>query len=233
MELNGVINVYKEQGWTSFDVVNKLRNLLKVKKCGHTGTLDPNAEGVLCVCVGKATKLADKLTASDKEYETVMLLGKTTDTQDITGVVTKEMPVNVSEDKVRETVMSFIGEQEQIPPMYSAKKIKGKKLYELAREGKVVERKPSHINIYSIDILEMNLPRVKMRVSCSKGTYIRTLCNDIGDRLLCGGTMESLLRTGACGFSVTESVKIAEIKDFVDAEDYSFLHPLGEFDGIC
>lgn len=232
MELNGVINVYKEKGWTSFDVVNKLRNLLKVKKCGHTGTLDPDATGVLCICIGKATKLADKLTGSDKEYETVMLLGKTTDTQDVTGVVTKESEVTSSEGEVMEAISSFIGEGEQIPPMYSAKKVNGKKLYELAREGKVVERKPSHINIYSIDVLEVNLPRVKMRVNCSKGTYIRTLCNDIGEKLGCGGVMEELMRTKACGFSVSESVKISDIQDLISKEDFSFIHPLGEFDGI-
>lgn len=232
MELNGLINVYKEKGWTSFDVVNKLRNLLKVKKCGHTGTLDPEAMGVLCICIGKATKLADKLTASDKEYETVMLLGKTTDTQDITGVVTKESKVMVSERDVLDAIFSFVGEGEQIPPMYSAKKVKGKKLYELAREGKVIERKPSPINIYSIDVLEVNLPRVKMRINCSKGTYIRTLCNDIGESLGCGGVMEELLRTKACGFSVTESVKVSDIQELILKEDFSFIHPLGEFDGI-
>ena len=192
---SGIINVYKEKGFTSFDVVAKLRGILRTKKIGHTGTLDPDTEGVLPVCIGRATKVCDILTDKDKVYEAVMLLGVETDTQDTSGEILRERPVEVSEDAVKEAILSFIGDYAQVPPMYSALKVNGKKLYELAREGKTVERKARNVQILSIEILEMNLPRVRMSVHCSKGTYIRTLCNDIGEKRGCGGCMEKLLRT--------------------------------------
>ena len=208
---SGIINVYKEKGFTSFDVVAKLRGILKTKKIGHTGTLDPDAEGVLPVCIGRATKVCDILTDKDKIYEAVLLLGVETDTQDTTGEILKELPVEESESVVKEAILSFVGEYAQIPPMYSALKVNGKKLYELAREGKTVERKARNVQIFSIEILEMDLPRVRMSVHCSKGTYIRTLCHDIGQKLGCGGCMEKLLRTKAGIFELADTLKLAEI----------------------
>ena len=211
--IHGVINVYKEKGFTSHDVVAKLRGITRQKKIGHTGTLDPDAVGVLPVCLGKATKLCDMLTDKDKTYEAVLLLGVSTDTQDITGEVLEEKPTDqLTEDKVRKIIESFVGEYSQIPPMYSALKVNGKKLYELAREGKVVERKPRQVKIHSIQILEMNLPRVKMEVSCSKGTYIRTLCADIGEKSGCGGCMEKLVRTKVERFKIENSLKLSKIE---------------------
>ena len=193
--MNGIINVYKERGYTSHDVVAKLRGILKQKKIGHTGTLDPEAEGVLPVCLGKATKLCDLLAGHDKVYEAVMLLGQSTDTQDTTGTVLESATVTASEEEVREAVLSFEGPYEQIPPMYSALKVNGQKLCDLARAGKEVERKARPVVIHEITILEMDLPRVKMRVHCSSGTYVRTLCHDIGEKLGCHGCMDKLLRT--------------------------------------
>ena len=214
---SGIINVYKEKGFTSFDVVAKLRGILRTKKIGHTGTLDPDAEGVLPVCIGRATKVCDILTDKDKIYEAVMLLGVETDTQDTSGEVLKELPVNVSEKVVREAILSFVGEYAQVPPMYSALKVNGKKLYELAREGKTVERKARNVQIFSIEILEMNLPRVRMSVHCSKGTYIRTLCHDIGQKLGSGGCMEKLLRTKVGIFELKDTLKLSEINELAKA----------------
>lgn len=210
--ISGIINVYKEKGFTSHDVVAKLRGIFRQKKIGHTGTLDPDAEGVLPVCLGKATRVCDLLTNKDKEYEAVLLLGKTTDTQDITGEVLKESPVSCNEDEIRKIIAGFVGEYSQIPPMYSALKVDGKKLCDLARAGVSVERKPRSVQILSIDILEIALPRIKMRVHCSKGTYIRTLCHDIGETAGCGGCMESLLRTRVAEFEVEDARKLSEIE---------------------
>lgn len=210
--ISGIINVYKEKGFTSHDVVAKLRGIFRQKKIGHTGTLDPDAEGVLPICLGKATRVCDLLTNKDKEYEAVLLLGKTTDTQDITGEVLKESPVSCSEDEIRKIIAGFVGDYSQIPPMYSALKINGKKLCDLARTGVSVERKPRSVQIFSIDILEIEFPRIKMRVHCSKGTYIRTLCHDIGETAGCGGCMESLLRTRVAEFEVEDARKLSEIE---------------------
>lgn len=210
--ISGIINVYKEKGFTSHDVVAKLRGILQQKKIGHTGTLDPDAEGVLPVCLGKATKVCDLLTDKDKEYETVLLLGKVTDTQDITGTVLKESPVSCTEEEIRKIIAGFVGSYSQIPPMYSALKVDGKKLCDLARAGVEVERKPREVKIFEIDITEIALPRVKMRVHCSKGTYIRTLCHDIGNLAGCGGCMETLLRTRVADFKVQDAKKLSEIE---------------------
>ena len=212
MERSGVINIYKEAGYTSHDVVAKLRGILKQKKIGHTGTLDPQAQGVLPVCLGKGTKLCDLLADHDKEYEAVLRLGITTDTQDMEGNVLQESSVQVSEEEVRTCILSFQGEQMQVPPMYSALKVNGKKLYELAREGKVVERKARSVTFHKIEVLWMELPKVKIRVQCSKGTYIRTLCNDIGEKLGCGGCMEELLRTRVERFALEDAVKLDEVQ---------------------
>nr|WP_288665564.1 tRNA pseudouridine(55) synthase TruB [uncultured Dorea sp.] len=211
--IHGIINVYKEKGFTSHDVVAKLRGIVGQKKIGHTGTLDPDATGVLPVCLGKATKLCDLLTDKNKTYEAVLLLGKATDTQDITGEVLEEKSTEaLTEEKVREAIEGFIGDYEQIPPMYSALKVNGKKLYELAREGKVIERKARPVKILDIQILEIDLPKVRMEVSCSKGTYIRTLCHDIGEKLGCGGCMESLIRTRVSTFRIEDAKTLDEIE---------------------
>lgn len=211
--IHGVINVYKEKGYTSHDVVAKLRGIVGQKKIGHTGTLDPDAEGVLPVCFGRATRLCDMLTDKDKVYETMMLLGIETDTQDISGSVVKEQPTeHLTEEIVLKTIKGFEGSYAQVPPMYSALKVNGQKLYELAREGKVVERKARKVEIFGIEVMEMNLPRVRMRVHCSKGTYIRTLCHDIGQVLACGACMESLLRTKVERFNIEDAKKLGEIE---------------------
>lgn len=233
--VNGIINVHKEAGFTSHDVVAKLRGILKQKKIGHTGTLDPDATGVLPVCLGKATKLCDLLTDKDKTYEAVMLLGTVTDTQDTSGQVLEEKEVTSTEEEVRQVVMSYVGEYDQIPPMYSALKVNGKKLCDLAREGKEVERKPRRITIHSIDILHVDMEKkeVRMTVTCSKGTYIRTLCHDIGAQLGCGACMKQLIRTKVSRFDIKESLTLSEIDElnkagqlgnYIVAIDEMFLH---------
>ena len=217
--IHGIINVYKDKGFTSHDVVAKLRGMTKQRKIGHTGTLDPDATGVLPVCLGRATKLCDLLTDKDKTYETVLLLGVTTDTQDVSGeVLDRRSTKELTETQVREAVQSFVGEYDQIPPMYSALKVNGRKLYELAREGKTIERKARRVKIYEIEILEMQLPRVRMRVTCSKGTYIRTLCHDIGEKLSCGGCMEELVRTKVSRFEIGEAYTLDEISELCREE---------------
>lgn len=209
---NGIIVVKKETGFTSFDVVAKMRGIFGQKKIGHTGTLDPDATGVLPVCLGNATKVCDILTDSDKEYRAVLLLGKETDTQDISGTVISEHEVTSPPEAVKEVIASFSGAQDQIPPMYSALKVNGQKLCDLARAGKTVERKARPVHIYEIEILNIELPRVEIRVLCSKGTYIRTLCHDIGKKLGCGGCMESLIRTRAAGFTLDDAVYLEELQ---------------------
>ena len=210
--VNGIINVYKETGYTSFDVVAKMRGIFGQKKIGHTGTLDPDAQGVLPVCLGKATKVCDFLTDKDKVYKATMLLGIQTDTLDISGKVCNKAMVNVTEQQVRDVISTFVGTIEQIPPMYSALKVNGKKLYELAREGKTIERKARKVSIYDITIDEICLPEVVMTVSCSKGTYIRSLCDDIGTKLGCYGCMKELLRTKVACFDIGDAYKISEIE---------------------
>ena len=215
--MDGIINIYKEAGYTSHDVVAKLRGILHQKKIGHTGTLDPDAVGVLPVCLGKATKLCDMLTEKDKQYRTVMQLGIETDTQDISGTITAEHPVDVSEEQVCQAIMDFVGEYDQLPPMYSALKKNGKKLYELAREGIVVERETRRITIHEIEIEKIGLPYVTMLVDCSKGTYIRTLCHDIGQRLGCGAAMAQLVRTRSGMFSLEDAVTLKQTEELRDA----------------
>ena len=213
--INGVINVYKEKGYTSHDVVAKLRGILKQKKIGHTGTLDPQAEGVLPVCLGNGTKLCDMLTDKRKEYIAEILFGITTDTQDMTGKVLSEKKVDITQEAAQEAIMGFLGTYEQIPPMYSACKVNGKRLYELAREGREVERKARPVVIYELEILSMELPEVKIRVVCSKGTYIRTLCHDIGEKLGCGAAMKSLLRTRVDRFGISDAKTLDEIETII------------------
>ena len=214
---NGIMNIYKEAGYTSHDVVAKLRGILRQKKIGHTGTLDPAAVGVLPVCLGSGTKLCDMLTDKDKEYRTVLRLGCETDTQDMTGRVLEEREVCVTERQAEEAILSFLGEYDQVPPMYSAVKVDGKRLYELAREGREVARRPRRVRIYAIEIEEIRLPLIAMRVSCSKGTYIRTLCHDIGRKLCCGGTMEELVRTRSGSFTIGDALRLSEVERLRDA----------------
>ena len=210
---DGIINVYKEKGFTSFDVVAKMRGILGQRKVGHTGTLDPDAEGVLPVCAGRGTRLCDMLTDHDKTYRATMLLGVVTDTQDTTGKVLAEADTDrLTEAQVREAILSFVGDYDQIPPMYSALKVDGKKLYELAREGKEVERKARPVQIHEIVIESINLPEVVMTVSCSKGTYIRTLCNDIGEKLGVGGCMKQLLRTKVGRFLLEDTLRLSDLQ---------------------
>lgn len=221
MQLNGVINVRKEPGYTSHDVVAVLRGMLKASKVGHTGTLDPEATGVLPVCVGKATKVATMIMGSDKEYVAELLFGAETDTQDATGQVVKKFAYTYDADAVRAAVASFKGCYEQIPPMYSAVKVGGMKLYEMAREGLEVERKPRPVEIKEIEIVaefsEGEGHGLRLRVVCSKGTYIRTLCEDIGKKLGYGAYMKSLVRTRSGPYKLEESVSLDEIRSMMQA----------------
>lgn len=217
---NGIINIFKEKGFTSHDVVAKMRGILKQKKIGHSGTLDPDATGVLPVLLGNATVLSDMLTDKSKEYEAVMLLGTSTDTQDLSGkVLYKRDASNLKQDEIKDAVNSFQGEYMQIPPMYSALKVNGKKLVDLAREGKEVLREPRKVNIFEIDIIDIDLPRVRLRARVSKGTYIRTLCHDIGEKLLVGGCMESLIRRRVDRFDIDGAITLKQLESERDSID--------------
>lgn len=225
--MNGIIIIDKEPDFTSADVVAKMRGICGQRKIGHTGTLDPAATGVLPVCLGSGTKLCDLLTDQDKEYVAELLLGVETDTQDTTGRVLAERSVEVSEDAVRTACMSFVGDYSQVPPMYSALKVNGRRLYELAREGREVERRARPVVIHELEILECRMPVVKMRVVCSKGTYIRTLCADIGEKLGCGGTMRSLRRTRVGMFHMEQAVTLGQLQELKDTGRLSeALHPV-------
>ncbi|MEE0944503.1 MAG: tRNA pseudouridine(55) synthase TruB [Clostridia bacterium] len=237
--MDGIILIDKPLGKTSHDMVYFVRRLTGIKKVGHTGTLDPDASGVLPVCIGKATKVCDMLTSSNKRYTATLVLGKTTDTQDASGNVLTEKEVNVTKEDIENIISEFIGEIEQIPPMFSAIKKDGKKLYELARKGITVEREPRKIKIYSIDILDVDLKndRVTIDVKCSKGTYIRTLCEDIGNRLGCGGYMESLRRTESGGFEISDCHTLSELEELKINEQLSsvVIRPdmvFGEYDKV-
>ena len=228
--MDGIVNVNKPLGITSHDVVYRFRKILNIKKIGHTGTLDPEASGVLPMCIGKGTKLAEFLTAADKQYMARLQLGAFTDTQDASGEVTQSFAVNVTKEQICDAVNKFIGEITQIPPMYSAIKIDGKKLYELAREGKTVEREPRKVTISNIEIKNIDLKNntVDMLVDCSKGTYIRTLCNDIGAELGCGGHMSALSRTKSGRFEIEKAYNLEKIEEMAKAEDFSFMIPVSE-----
>lgn len=212
--INGIVIINKEKGYTSHDVCAKVRGILRQKKVGHTGTLDPDATGVLPVCLGNATKLCDVLTDKTKEYVATLLLGTVTDTLDIGGTVISQNPVSVSEEEVRAVILSFLGKSMQVPPMYSALKQNGKKLYELARAGIEVERQPRPIEIYEIEIIDVQLPRVEIRILCSKGTYIRSLCDDIGEKLGCGACMENLQRTRVENFYLKDACLLQELEQY-------------------
>jgi len=221
--MDGIIVIYKEKGYTSHDVVAKLRGILHQKKIGHTGTLDPEAEGVLPVCLGKATKLCEMVTDHAKEYRAVMRLGVATDTEDMTGTVVETLPVTCTEADIRRVLASYEGGYDQIPPMYSAIKVDGKKLYQLARAGKEIERQPRHVEIRSIDAIsiepEGETPRVEMQVACGKGTYIRSLCRDIGRDLETCAAMESLVRTRVGVFDLEDAVTLGRVAEAAAAGD--------------
>lgn len=219
--MNGVILIDKPLGKTSHDMVSFIRRLTHIKRVGHTGTLDPMASGVLPVCIGKATKAADMLTASDKGYTAQIVLGMTTDTLDAEGEILSECAVTSTREDIIDAVMSFAGEIYQVPPMYSAIKQGGKKLYELARKGIEVERKKRLINIYSIDILEIDMENftLKIHIECSKGTYIRTLCEDIGAKLGCGAYMNTLVRTKSGMFDISQCYTVTQLSDITDIND--------------
>ena len=221
--MDGIVIVDKPSGWTSQDVVSKLRGVFKTRRIGHGGTLDPMATGVLPVFVGRATRAVEFFEHAEKTYEATLRLGISTDTEDITGEVLEEKPVNVTEEQFLETLNRFRGEIFQIPPMYSAIKINGQKLCDLARKGREVERKPRPVTIYALDCLSFEEQTAKLRVHCSKGTYIRTLCKDIGEALGCGGCMESLRRVTAGEYVISQAVTMETL---VNAEDPSiFLLP--------
>lgn len=226
--MNGIININKPLGITSHDVVYRLRKLLGIKKIGHTGTLDPDASGVLPMCIGRGTKVADMLTAKDKQYVAEMTLGLATDTLDASGTVTETAEVNVTEQDIENAIQKFVGDIEQIPPMYSAIKVDGKKLYELAREGVEIERKPRSVRIDNIEVLDINLEenKISIRVDCSKGTYIRTLCDDIGRELGCFAHMSKLERTKSGRFDIKDAYTLSQIEEMLEKGDMGFLVPV-------
>ena len=210
---NGIIIIDKPGGWTSMDVCAKLRGILKTKKIGHAGTLDPMATGVLPVFVGQATRAVSFAESGRKEYAATLRLGQVTDTQDTTGETLEEHPVKVSMDDLRAVLGRFTGDIVQIPPMFSAVKIGGQKLYDLARQGKTVERQPRPVTVYELEVTEqLSLTDFSLRILCSKGTYVRTLCHDIGQALGCGGCMASLRRTMAAGFTLAECCTLDEVQ---------------------
>ena len=218
--MTGIVIVDKPAGWTSQDVTARLRRVFGTRRIGHGGTLDPMATGVLPVFVGRATRGVEFFEHADKTYEAVLRLGTVTDTQDSTGTVLEKRPVTVTEAEFRDILPKFTGEIAQIPPMYSAIKVDGKKLYELARAGKEIERKPREITVFSLDLLEFTGETAKIRVHCSKGTYIRTLCHDIGAALGCGGCMEALRRTAAGEYTLADSVELDTLLNAERPEDY-------------
>lgn len=225
----GILNIYKPTKITSFDVVRIIRKLTNEKKVGHCGTLDPEACGVLPICIGKATKAIDYIMENNKVYVAELKLGEVTDTYDIEGKVIRQCDVNVTAEEVMEAIYSFKGNIKQVPPMYSALKVNGKKLYELAREGIEIEREARSITIHDIKVLEINLPYVKMEVNCSKGTYIRSLCYDIGEKLGCGAMMSALERTATGRFTKENSINIESLNkeniyDYIIPIENAFLN---------
>ena len=217
MGTNGIIVIDKPEGWTSMDVCAKLRGMYREKRIGHAGTLDPMATGVLPVFIGRATRAVEFASEGEKEYVAGLKLGLVTNTQDTTGEVLESHPVSVTPDQLEAALARFRGDIEQVPPMYSAIKVNGKKLYELARKGKEVERKPRPVTIHALTLEEQTAPdEFIIRVRCSKGTYVRTLCHDIGQALGCGGCMSSLRRTMAAGFTLEQAVTLETVQDSED-----------------
>ena len=229
--MDGIVIIDKPEDWTSQDVVSKLRGVLRTKRIGHGGTLDPMATGVLPVFVGRATRAVEFFEHAEKTYETVLRLGMTTDTEDITGNVLSEQQVRVTEEMVAQTLSRFRGEISQVPPMYSAIKINGQKLYDLARKGKEVERQPRKVTIHELTLLAIEDRSLRLRVRCSKGTYIRTLCKDIGEALGCGGCMAALRRVAAGAYTEAEAVPLATLVE--DADPGRFLRPVDTMFADC
>ncbi|MPW25830.1 tRNA pseudouridine(55) synthase TruB [Alkalibaculum sp. M08DMB] len=223
--MNGILNIYKPSGMTSHDVVNKVRRALNTKKVGHTGTLDPIAEGILPLCIGSATKVSQFIVEKDKEYIAEVFLGVKTDSYDKTGHIVAENDLVVTKNQFNKILDLFIGDIEQVPPIYSAIKVKGKKLYEYARSNKPVEIKPRKVTIYSIDLLEYKYPIAKIKVSCAKGTYIRSLCNDIGEKLGTYGHMTSLIRTKSGPFHMENCILLDNLTTLDLNEVQEYLHP--------
>ena len=222
--MNGIVIIDKPEGWTSQDVVSKLRGVLHTKRIGHGGTLDPMATGVLPVFVGRATRGVEFFEHAEKVYETVLKPGVTTDTEDITGTVLTETDAFVTGEMLEKVLEQFRGEILQVPPMYSAIKVNGQKLYDLARKGKEVEREPRRITIHELTLLGMEAEGIRLRVRCSKGTYIRTLCKDIGQALGCGGCMASLRRIAAGSYTIGQAVPLQTL---IESDDPgSFLQPV-------
>ena len=222
--MNGIVIVDKPQGWTSQDVTARLRRVFNTRRIGHGGTLDPMATGVLPVFVGRATRGVEFFEHAEKVYETVLRLGLTTDTEDITGAVLTEQAVSVTDEMLENALQNFRGEILQIPPMYSALKVNGQKLCDLARKGREVERQPRPITIHELTLLSRDENSLRLRVRCSKGTYIRTLCKDIGQALGCGGCMASLRRLQAGEYTIEESVPLQTLLETTEPE--KFLRPV-------
>ena len=218
--MNGIVIVDKPQNWTSQDVTARLRRVFNTRRIGHGGTLDPMATGVLPVFVGRATRGVEFFEHAEKTYETILRLGLTTDTEDVTGTTLTESPVSVTDEQVAAVLDTFRGEILQVPPMYSALKVGGQKLCDLARKGKTVERQPRPITIHELNLLERGENTLRLRVRCSKGTYIRTLCKDIGEALGCGGCMEALRRVTAGEYTIEEAVPLQELLDTAEPEKY-------------
>lgn len=218
--MNGIVIVDKPQGWTSQDVTARLRRVYATRRIGHGGTLDPMATGVLPVFVGRATRGVEFFEHAEKTYETVLLLGRTTDTQDVTGATLAEKAVHLSPADIEKVLPRFRGNILQVPPMYSALKVNGRKLYELARKGQEVERQPRPITVFELTNLGFDGTRLSLRVRCSKGTYIRTLCQDIGDALGCGGCMEALRRVRAGEYGIEDAVPLEQLLESETPERY-------------
>ena len=214
--MNGILLIDKEPDWTSNDVVAKLKGILHQRRIGHSGTLDPMATGLLVVFVGRATRAAEFAEGHDKRYLAALRLGLVTDTQDISGRELERRPVSVTREELEAALENFKGEQEQVPPMYSAVKFKGRPLYEIARKGGEVERKARKINIYSISLTGERQGDYLLDISCSKGTYVRSLCHDLGQALGCGGCMSGLRRTEAGGFKVEDAHTLAQAQEYAD-----------------
>jgi len=234
--MDGFLNIYKEPGMTSFDVVARVRKLFQTRSVGHTGTLDPNASGVLVVAVGAATKAISYLEQDDKVYAAELTLGMETDTEDIWGTTLRTCDrmasLDLSEERIREVINSFVGKIEQVPPMYSALKVNGKKLYELARAGVEVERKAREIEIFSIEDIVVDGLKVRFTVHCSKGTYIRTLCKDIGIKLGCGAVMSALERVRAGAFCLDKACRLEELDEGYEKCFVSIEEALERFDKL-
>lgn len=219
--MDGILAVWKPAGWTSHDVVAKVRGMIRIKRIGHAGTLDPEVTGVLPLCIGRATRVVEYLQERPKAYEAVLELGIATDTEDLTGEITQTAEhISVDEEMIRQVLRSFVGEIEQVPPMYSAVRVDGRRLYELAREGKVVERKKRQVTIFELELLSLaldrNRPRISFSVVCSKGTYIRTLCVDIGKALGVPAAMAELRRTQSAGFGEADCLTMEQIREMYE-----------------